>query len=110
MLCTVPLFFSKTKMSFGPKNAMAVGDCSPLKTTSAFRFESSVVGSAALSLDDCNSEAEFAAELYPTTVKAKTIIRNDLENDSIIYILLTLQIMFLNQHYNISLYHIISCK
>ena len=44
----------------------------PLKTTSAFRFESSVVGSAALSLDDCNSEAEFPAELYPTSVKAKT--------------------------------------
>src|SRR5919199_1584112 len=110
MLCTVPLFFSKTKMSLGPKNVMAVGNCSPLKTGSAFRFESSIVGSPALSLDDCNSEAEVTTELSPTSVKAKTIIKDDLENDSIIYILLTFEIMFLNQHYNISLYHIISCK
>ena len=31
-LFTIPVFFSKTKMSFGPINAMLVGELSPVAT------------------------------------------------------------------------------
>ena len=34
----VPLSFSKTKISFGPKNAILVGDVRPSKTTSALNW------------------------------------------------------------------------
>ena len=44
ILCTVPLSFSKTKISFGPKNAILVGDVRPSKTTSAFKLESLIIG------------------------------------------------------------------
>jgi hypothetical protein len=44
ILCTVPLSFSKTKISFGPTNAILVGDVRPSKTTSAFKLESLIIG------------------------------------------------------------------
>ena len=40
----VPLSFSKVKISFGPKNAILVGDVRPSKTTSAFKLESLIIG------------------------------------------------------------------
>ena len=48
ILSTVPLFFSRTKISFGPRNAILVGTSSPLKTTSALRLGSISVGPPAI--------------------------------------------------------------
>jgi hypothetical protein len=48
-------------MSFGPKNAMLVGNCSPLKTKSTFRRGSFIVGGPPLSFEDCNSRVLASA-------------------------------------------------
>lgn len=45
--CTLPLAFSNTKMSFGPRNAILVGWSSPVTTVLTMRLSSSIVGDAA---------------------------------------------------------------
>lgn len=43
-LLTVPASFSVNKISLGPKKAMLVGYLNPLKTASALRWASTIIG------------------------------------------------------------------